>query len=69
MKLPWKRNKRDWDKDEKGEGMRYIPLYSGRGIALMTLAFFGIMYIIDLMVRGVFELMYNINKLGYYPAP
>ena len=69
MRWPFRRNKRHWDRDERGEGMRYIPLYSSRGVPLLTLAFFGVMYIIQLMTRGVFELIYNIEKLGYYPAP
>jgi len=34
---------RDWDKE------RYLKIYSKGGIVIMTLAFFGVMYIINLI--------------------
>ncbi len=56
-----------WDKDDSGKGIRYIPFFSKRGIGILILTYFGIMYIVQWMVFLVNELMYNYSRLGYIP--
>jgi hypothetical protein len=46
------RRLRDWDRTERGEG-KYIPVYSKRGVVLLTLAFMGVMYLLNISVWGV----------------
>jgi len=56
-----------WDKTDRGEGFKYIPFFSKRGIGILILTYFGIMYIVQWMVFLVNELLYNYSRLGYIP--
>lgn len=67
MKWPWRKEKRTdrWDKQERN--WTNFSLGSKRGLALLVLAYFGVMYLIHMSTIAVQELMYY--QQGYYPAP